>query len=175
MARVGIESGNVTIQFFNSLLSYRLGVIPLSSGKKVLVKGNGKNDKHTAVEIQVQNAILAAVPGGDFYAGEGLFFGASVLVLQAQQQMDGRIISAAKQVAYSTTRLIKTADGVISGTHSLEQLIVAPNKVSAATSQLVQASRVKAELMSRMQHFIDFLAGKVSAILSNENLPSHLK
>ncbi|KAK9469970.1 ANTH domain-containing protein, partial [Dipodascopsis tothii] len=53
------------------------------------------------------------------------------------------LISAAKAVASSTNILIETADGVIGGNNSLEQLIVASNGVSASTAQLVAASRVK--------------------------------
>ncbi|KIY69152.1 cytoskeleton assembly control protein [Cylindrobasidium torrendii FP15055 ss-10] len=58
------------------------------------------------------------------------------------------LISAAKSVAFATNLLIECADGVLSGTHSLEQLIVASNEVAAATAQLVAASRVKADLSS---------------------------
>ena len=48
--------------------------------------------------------------------------------------------------------MIESADGVLSGTHSLEQLIVpASNEVAAATAQLVAASRVKANLMPKPQ------------------------
>ncbi|KAF8898981.1 I/LWEQ domain-containing protein [Infundibulicybe gibba] len=46
------------------------------------------------------------------------------------------LISAAKAVAFATNLLIESADGVLSGTHSLEQLIVASNEVAAATAQL---------------------------------------
>jgi hypothetical protein len=61
------------------------------------------------------------------------------------------LISAAKAVANSTNTLIETADGVISGRASHEQLIVASNDVAASTAQLVAASRVKASLMSKTQ------------------------
>ena len=61
------------------------------------------------------------------------------------------LISAAKAVATSTNTLIETADGVISGRNSPEQLIVASNDVAASTAQLVAASRVKANLGSRAQ------------------------
>lgn len=59
------------------------------------------------------------------------------------------LISAAKAVANSTNTLIETADGVLSGRNSPEQLIVASNDVAASTAQLVAASRVKAGVMSR--------------------------
>lgn len=61
------------------------------------------------------------------------------------------LISAAKAVANSTNMLIETADGVISGRNSPEQLIVASNDVAASTAQLVAASRVKASFMSKSQ------------------------
>lgn len=61
------------------------------------------------------------------------------------------LISAAKAVASSTNTLIETADGVISGRNSPEQLIVASNDVAASTAQLVAASRVKATFMSKTQ------------------------
>jgi hypothetical protein len=54
-------------------------------------------------------------------------------------------------VATSTNTLIETADGVISGRNSPEQLIVASNDVAASTAQLVAASRVKATFMSKTQ------------------------
>jgi hypothetical protein len=72
------------------------------------------------------------------------------------------LISAAKAVAFATNLLIESADGVLSGTHSLEQLIVASNEVAAATAQLVAASRVKANLMSKTQERLELAAKAVS-------------
>ncbi|GAA5808667.1 hypothetical protein MFLAVUS_002060 [Mucor flavus] len=71
------------------------------------------------------------------------------------------LISAAKSVAIATNLLVEAADGVISKTHSLEQLIVASNEVSAATVQLVSASRVKATFMSRTQERLEMAAKAV--------------
>lgn len=51
--------------------------------------------------------------------------------------------------------LIETADGVISGRNSPEQLIVASNDVAASTAQLVAASRVKASFMSKTQERLE--------------------
>ncbi|KAI9481093.1 MAG: ANTH domain-containing protein [Benjaminiella poitrasii] len=68
------------------------------------------------------------------------------------------LISAAKSVAIATNMLVEAADGVISKTHSLEQLIVASNEVSAATAQLVSASRVKSSFMSRTQERLELAA-----------------
>ncbi|KAG2350831.1 hypothetical protein BDR05DRAFT_922313 [Suillus weaverae] len=72
------------------------------------------------------------------------------------------LISAAKAVAFATNLLIESADGVLSGTHSLEQLIVASNEVAAATAQLVAASRVKANLMSKTQERLELAAKAVT-------------
>ncbi|KAF9508251.1 hypothetical protein BS47DRAFT_1373689 [Hydnum rufescens UP504] len=72
------------------------------------------------------------------------------------------LISAAKAVAFATNLLIESADGVLSGTHSLEQLIVASNEVAAATAQLVAASRVKASFMSKTQDKLEAAAKAVT-------------
>ena len=72
------------------------------------------------------------------------------------------LISAAKAVAFATNLLIESADGVLSGTHSLEQLIVASNEVAASTAQLVAASRVKANLMSKTQERLELAAKSVT-------------
>ncbi|KAI9011326.1 ANTH domain-containing protein [Gaertneriomyces semiglobifer] len=61
------------------------------------------------------------------------------------------LISAAQAVATATTTLVECADGLISGTHSYEQLVVAAQEVSVATTQLVAASRVKSVPFSKNQ------------------------
>lgn len=73
------------------------------------------------------------------------------------------LISAAKAVATSTNTLIETADGVISGRASPEQLIVASNDVAASTAQLVAASRVKAGFMSKSQENLEQASKAVGA------------
>ncbi|KAI0487265.1 ANTH domain-containing protein [Xylaria cf. heliscus] len=73
------------------------------------------------------------------------------------------LISAAKAVASSTNTLIETADGVISGRNSPEQLIVASNDVAASTAQLVAASRVKAGFMSKSQENLEQASKAVGA------------
>jgi hypothetical protein len=73
------------------------------------------------------------------------------------------LISAAKAVASSTNTLIETADGVISGRNSAEQLIVASNGVAASTAQLVAASRVKAGFMSKNQEALEQASKAVGA------------
>jgi hypothetical protein len=73
------------------------------------------------------------------------------------------LISAAKAVATSTNTLIETADGVISGQKTPEQLIVASNDVAASTAQLVAASRVKASFMSKTQDRLETASKAVTA------------
>lgn len=73
------------------------------------------------------------------------------------------LISAAKAVASSTNTLIETADGVLSGRNSPEQLIVASNNVAASTAQLVAASRVKAGFMSKSQESLEEASKEVGA------------
>jgi uncharacterized protein YukE len=73
------------------------------------------------------------------------------------------LISASKAVATSTNTLIETADAVISGRASHEQLIVASNDVAASTAQLVAASRVKASLMSKTQERLEAASRAVTA------------
>jgi hypothetical protein len=53
------------------------------------------------------------------------------------------LVSAARMVAVATTNLVETADGIVKGTHSIEQMVVAAQEVAASTAQLVAASRVK--------------------------------
>ncbi|EPE31913.1 I/LWEQ [Glarea lozoyensis ATCC 20868] len=73
------------------------------------------------------------------------------------------LISAAKAVASSTNTLIETADGVLSGRNSPEQLIVASNNVAGSTAQLVAASRVKAGFMSKSQESLEQASKAVGA------------
>lgn len=77
------------------------------------------------------------------------------------------LISAAKAVALATNLLVEAADGVIHGTHSLEQLMVASNEVTAATAQLVAASRVKANLYSKTQEKLESASKAVTTAARN--------
>ncbi len=70
-------------------------------------------------------------------------------------------------MATSTNTLIETADGVISGRNSPEQLIVASNEVAASTAQLVAASRVKASLMSKTQDRLEGASRAVTGACRN--------
>lgn len=72
------------------------------------------------------------------------------------------LISASKDIAYSTNVLIQTADGVLQGSNSNEQLIVASREVAASTAQLVAAARVKSDLMSKSQDNLESCSKKVN-------------
>lgn len=136
-----------------------------------------KDSRLGAVELQVHDAILAAslaitnaigrlIKAATDSQQEIVAQGRGSSTSQAFYKRNNRwtegLISAAKAVALATTFLIETADGVIHGTKSLEQLIVASNEVASATAQLVQASRVKAELMSKTQENLELAAKAVT-------------
>lgn len=72
------------------------------------------------------------------------------------------LISASKAVAGATNIIIQTADGVLKGSNSHEQLIVASNEVAASTAQLVAASRVKANYVSKAQDNLESASGGVT-------------
>ncbi|GJJ69324.1 hypothetical protein EMPS_01670 [Entomortierella parvispora] len=59
------------------------------------------------------------------------------------------LISSAKAAPVATASLIKTADGAICKTHSMEQLMRAYNGARAAIAQLESVSRVKANFRSK--------------------------
>lgn len=136
-----------------------------------------KGGKYNAVDIQVHDSILqatlaitnaigrliqAATQSQEEIVREGKGSSTTQQFYKRNNRWTEGLISAAKSVAYATTLLIESADGVISGTHSLEQLIVASNEVSAATAQLVAASRVKASLMSRSQQVLEVASKAVT-------------
>lgn len=72
------------------------------------------------------------------------------------------LISASKAVAGATNVLIQTADGVLRDDCQQEQLIVASNEVAASTAQLVAASRVKANFVSKTQDHLEHASSSVS-------------
>lgn len=133
--------------------------------------------RHSAVDIQVHDTILAsamaitqaigrliqaATDSQNEIVAQGKGSSSAQAFYKRNNRWTDGLISAAKAVAFATTLLIETADGVISGTHNLEQLIVASNEVAAATAQLVQASRVKSELMSKTQEQLEKAAKAVT-------------
>ncbi len=136
-----------------------------------------KGPKYNALEVHVHDAILqatlvitnaigrliqAATESQEEIVREGKGSSSSQQFYKRNNRWTEGLISAAKAVAYATGLLIESADGVISGTHSLEQLIVASNEVSAATAQLVAASRVKASLMSKTQQRLEVASKAVT-------------
>lgn len=135
------------------------------------------SSRFSAVDLQVHDSILAAamaitsaiarlIKAATDSQQEIVAQGKGSSTAQQFYKRNNRwtegLVSAAKAVAFATNLLIESADGVLSGTHSLEQLIVASNEVAAATAQLVAASRVKANLMSKTQERLELAAKAVS-------------
>ena len=104
-----------------------------------------------AVTSAIGQLIKAATASQEEIVKEGRGSSSRAAFYKKNNRWTAGLISAAKAVASSTNTLIETADGVISGRNSPEQLIVASNDVSASTAQLVAASRVKATFGSRTQ------------------------
>ncbi|KAK9459953.1 ANTH domain-containing protein [Lipomyces oligophaga] len=113
------------------------------------------HDAILAAAVAVTNAVAALIKAATESQREIVAQGQGTSTRTAFYKKHNRwtegLISAAKAVATSTNVLIETADGVVSGNNSLEQLIVASNDVAASTAQLVAASRVKASFMSKTQ------------------------
>lgn len=113
------------------------------------------HDAILGAAIEVTNAIArlikAATESQQEIVREGKGTSSRTAFYKKNNRWTEGLISAAKAVANSTNLLIETADGVISGRNSPEQLIVASNDVAASTAQLVAASRVKASFMSKTQ------------------------
>ncbi|KAJ5040430.1 uncharacterized protein L3040_006086 [Drepanopeziza brunnea f. sp. 'multigermtubi'] len=109
--------------------------------------------------IQVTNAIARLIKAATVTQQEIVQAGKGTSSKSSFYKKNNRwtegLISAAKAVATSTNTLIETADGVLSGRNSPEQLIVASNNVAASTAQLVAASRVKAGFMSKSQESLE--------------------
>lgn len=135
------------------------------------------SSRFSAVDLQVHDSILAAalaitsaiarlIQAATESQQEIVAQGKGSSTTQQFYKKNNRwtegLISAARAVAFATGLLIESADGVLSGTHSLEQLIVASNEVAAATAQLVAASRVKANLMSKTQERLELAAKAVT-------------
>ena len=104
-----------------------------------------------AVTNAIAQLIKAATASQQEIVREGRGSSSRTAFYKKNNRWTEGLISAAKAVATSTNTLIETADGVISGRNSPEQLIVASNDVAASTAQLVAASRVKATFMSKTQ------------------------
>lgn len=117
--------------------------------------------------IAVTNAIAQLIKAATasqqeiVQAGRGSSMSKAAFYKKNNRWTEG-LISAAKAVANSTNLLIETADGVIAGRNSPEQLIVASNDVAASTAQLVAASRVKANFMSKTQERLEDASKRVT-------------
>jgi hypothetical protein len=124
------------------------------------------HDSILAAAMAITNAISRLIKAATDSQQEIVSQGKGSSTIQQFYKRNNRwtegLISAAKAVAFATNLLIESADGVLSGTHSLEQLIVASNEVAAATAQLVAASRVKANLMSKTQERLEAAAKAVT-------------
>ena len=115
-----------------------------------------------AITQAIARLIKAATESQQEIVAQGKGSSSSQQFYKRNNRWTEGLISAAKAVAFATNLLIEAADGVLSGTHSLEQLIVASNEVAAATAQLVAASRVKANLMSKTQDRLELAAKAVT-------------
>lgn len=124
------------------------------------------HDSILAAALSITNAIArliqAATESQEEIVAQGRGSSSKQQFYKRNNRWTEGLISAAKAVAFATNLLIESADGVLSGTHSLEQLIVASNEVAAATAQLVAASRVKASLMSKTQERLELAAKAVT-------------
>ncbi|KAG6862144.1 hypothetical protein C0995_004226 [Termitomyces sp. Mi166 len=136
-----------------------------------------RDSSRSAVDLQVHDSILAAAmaitnaisrlmkaatESQQEIVAQGKGSSSTQQFYKRNNRWTEGLISAARAVAFATNLLIESADGVLSGTHSLEQLIVASNEVAAATAQLVAASRVKANLMSKTQERLESAAKAVT-------------
>lgn len=125
------------------------------------------HDAILGAAIEVTNAIArlikAATESQQEIVREGKGTSSRTAFYKKNNRWTEGLISAAKAVATSTNMLIETADGVISGRNSPEQLIVASNDVAASTAQLVAASRVKASFMSKTQDRLEAASKAVTA------------
>ncbi|KIW76927.1 hypothetical protein Z517_09371 [Fonsecaea pedrosoi CBS 271.37] len=125
------------------------------------------NDSILAAALAVTGAIAklikAATDSQNEIVREGRGSSSRTAFYKKNNRWTEGLVSAAKAVATSTNTLIETADGVISGRNSPEQLIVASNDVAASTAQLVAASRVKASFMSETQDRLEQASKAVGA------------
>jgi huntingtin-interacting protein 1-related protein len=116
-----------------------------------------------AVTNAIAQLIKAATASQQEIVREGRGASSRTAFYKKHNRWTEGLISAAKAVATSTNMLIETADGVISGRNSPEQLIVASNEVAASTAQLVAASRVKASFMSKTQERLETASKAVTS------------
>jgi len=104
-----------------------------------------------AITTAIANLIKCASESQKEIVAHGSESGTKGAFYKKNNKWSEGLLSAAKAVAHATTYLVEGADGLVSGTHSVEQLIVAANEVGVATTQLVAAARVKAIPFSKTQ------------------------
>lgn len=124
-------------------------------------------DAAIAVTNAIAQLIKAATASQQEIVAQGRGTASRTAFYKRNNRWTEGLISAAKAVATSTNMLIETADGVISGTRKLEQLIVCANDVSASTAQLVAASRVKAAFASQTQERLEVASKAVTGACRN--------
>ncbi|KAF7981125.1 hypothetical protein HWV62_34857 [Athelia sp. TMB] len=174
LARANGDIGDIVEQ---EMLSAAQAIEAATQRLQELMARPRDSSRFSAVDIQVHDSILsaamaitnaiarlirAATESQQEIVAQGKGSSTSQQFYKRNNRWTEGLISAAKAVAFATGLLIESADGVLSGTHSLEQLIVASNEVAAATAQLVAASRVKANLMSKTQERLELAAKAVT-------------
>ncbi|KAI1851893.1 hypothetical protein JX265_008301 [Neoarthrinium moseri] len=176
VARLSNQKGDIG-DLVDAELSKAADAIAAAAARLAKLK-NKPRDGYSTYELKVNDSILDAALAITTAIGQ-LIKAATVTqqeIVQAGRGTSSRtafykknnrwtegLISAAKAVATSTNTLIETADGVISGRATPEQLIVASNDVAASTAQLVAASRVKAGFMSKSQENLEQASKAVGA------------
>ncbi|KAI9138546.1 ANTH domain-containing protein [Paraphysoderma sedebokerense] len=111
-----------------------------------------------ALTNAISNLIRCATLSQQEIVAHGKGSGSKTAFYKKNNRWTEGLISAAKAIAFATSILVETADGVVKGTHDIEQLVVAANEVAAATAQLVAASRVKAIQGSKTQDKLEHAA-----------------
>jgi hypothetical protein len=144
--------------------------IAQATAKLTELRARPKDPNFSSIDLQVHDAILAAAIAitnaiaqliqaatdtQQEIVAQGRGSNSKAAFYKRNNRWTEGLISAAKAVAVATNILIETADGVVGGRNSPEQLIVASNEVAAATAQLVAASRVKATFASKTQERLE--------------------
>ena len=174
LARANGDIGDIVEQ---EMLSAARAIEVATERLQQLMSRPRDTSRYSAVDLQVHDSILeaamaitnaisrlikAATDSQQEIVAQGKGSSSTQQFYKRNNRWTEGLISAAKAVAFATNLLIESADGVLSGTHSLEQLIVASNEVAGATAQLVAASRVKANLMSKTQERLETAAKAVT-------------
>ena len=174
LARANGDIGDIVEQ---EMLSAARAIETATERLQQLMSRPRDTSRYSAIDLQVHDSILsaamaitnsisrlikAATDSQQEIVAQGKGSSSTQQFYKRNNRWTEGLISAAKAVAFATNLLIESADGVLSGTHSLEQLIVASNEVAGATAQLVAASRVKANLMSKTQERLESAAKAVT-------------